>query len=147
MGTFTTPAELPELAQAASLALALLRTAKVTSWTQLVAEPQRLAKVVVDPDQVALLNRHKDTLALLRHGSPAITLAVCRTCGRFSTLSGAAASKCPMTLGCTTEPVRVSAAPRTKPPGKPDDAMDDQAPPVDAGTTPEADLLALEARP
>lgn len=128
MGTYTTP-EGPPLVQAASLALALLRAAKTPTWVQLCANPERLSKVDVDPDQLELMNAHAGPLGLLRATSPALTLAVCPACGLYTAVNSSAPSSCPLTLGCPGKPVRVTAAAKPKPPAKKSDAPTaDQSP-------------------
>jgi hypothetical protein len=109
------------LMQAASLALALLRAAKVAAWCELVAEPDRLAGVHVSSEQLDLLNTHREALGWLQVGPPLVTVAVCPDCSRITIVTGTPATTCPMTLGCNGKPVRAAAAVRWKPPAQPDE--------------------------
>ncbi|HEY8717245.1 hypothetical protein [Pengzhenrongella sp.] len=112
--TFALDPDAPPLTQAASLALALLRAAKIRTWAELVVDPAPLAAVSVTPEQMALLNTHAGALTTLRVGPPMVTLAVCPECSRFTIVSGQAATSCPLTLGCTGKPQRASTAARLK---------------------------------
>ena len=114
--TFALDPDAPPLAQAASLALALLRAAKIPTWTELVDDPAPLAAVSVSPEQLVLLNTHAGSLTSLRVGPPMVTLAVCPVCSRFTIVSGQAATTCPLTLGCNGRPQRASTAARLKAP-------------------------------
>ena len=125
--TFQTP-DGPELVQAASLALGLMRATKTSSWGELVTDAARWGDCRVTPAQAQLLDAHQGPLTLLKSGSPALTLAVCPVCNRFTVVAGAAGASCPLTLGCPGKPVRASAATRTKPAAKEVDtapALDD----------------------
>lgn len=99
-----------DLVQAASLALALMRTAKTNTWADLTTKPDQLVGVNVPPGQVDLLNRYSGPLTLLRVGPPMVTIAVCPDCGLFTVVAGMVAATCTLTLGCSGSPVRVSAA-------------------------------------
>ena len=119
MDTFTTDPDAPELAQAASLGLAMLRAAKTATWAELVADPSRLAGLTFSPAQLALVNAHGGELTFVRVGPPLVTLAVCPVCGSFTVVAGAPATTCPLTLGCPGTPARAPIATRTKPPTRP----------------------------
>lgn len=114
MRTFEIDPDTPALAQAASLALALLRTSNADTWASLVADPAPLSAVLINPGQVELLDRFAGELTALRVGPPLITLAVCPECQRYTVVSGGPATSCPMTLGCAGKPVKATFATRTE---------------------------------
>lgn len=144
MSTYEPNPDLPELARAASLALALLRATKTQSWAELVAEPSRLVGLEVDTDQVELLNRHRDALALLR-ATPATALSVCPVCGKFTVVTGTAAKKCPLTLGCPGEPVKASAATKPQDPTEPPTETDLEPEPEPGDEGPRFEVTVLVA--
>lgn len=114
MGTFENDPAAPDLAQAASLALALMRATKAKTWAAVVANPAPLAEFVIDPELAVLLNRFGGELTHLVIGPPLVTLAVCPACARWAIVSGQPATTCPMTLGCGGKPVKASIATRVK---------------------------------
>lgn len=110
---------LPELSQAANLALQMMRPAKAERITELT--PESMAKFVITDGQRAIMQKHMDVLALLhlpRSGSSSsagVTVAACDKCGRWILCStkSAAPKKCSMTLGCSGGMFKAStAAPR-----------------------------------
>lgn len=116
--SFSVDPALPPLTQAASLALALMKATKSTSWAELVADPARLDGFAVDGEQLAMLNEHRSAFGNLRVGPPLVSVAACPVCGRFTVVSGTASTTCPMTLGCKGNPVRASVAAKAKPPAR-----------------------------
>lgn len=105
---------LPELAQAANLALQMMRPAKAERIIELT--PVSMANFVISEEQRALIQKHMDVLALLhlpRSGSTSsvgVTLAACDKCGRWILCStkGAAPKRCSMRLGCTGQMFKAS---------------------------------------
>lgn len=110
---------LPELAQAANLALQMMRPAKAERITELT--PTSMTRFVISDEQRALMQKHMDVLALLhlpRSGSTSsvgVTVASCDKCGRWILCStkSAAPKRCSMRLGCSGQMFKAStAAPR-----------------------------------
>lgn len=109
----------PPLAQAVSLALSIMRTAKVTRWEQLnYAVPYEVA---LYPGQLQLLRDHAYELQYIRIGGedqetktrvPTVSLAVCPACGLWLLLDKQPPKRCQLTIGCTGEPVKASPAPK-----------------------------------
>lgn len=105
---------LPELAQAANLALQMMRPAKAERIIELT--PVSMANFVISDEQRALIQKHMDVLALLhlpRSGSTSsvgVTLAACDKCGRWILCStkGAAPKRCSMRLGCSGQMFKAS---------------------------------------
>ncbi len=92
------PADAPDPMRAVSLGLALLRTARVEAWDDLIAALRddhpavtaRLATLDLTGEDLALLDAHLGLLALIRvapasrgRGGHTVTVAVCDTCGRW----------------------------------------------------------------
>lgn len=121
MSTFDTP-DGPPLVQAASVALAFMRATQAPNWEAFVAaverDPAALGALRVTPEQLELMNAHRDAIAIMKVDSPALTLAVCPVCGRYSVVAAQPSATCNLKLGCTGKPIRVSAATKTKPAGK-----------------------------
>lgn len=122
MTTFDTP-DGPPLVRAASLALAFMRATKAPNWEAFVASVNEdpaavLGQLRVTPEQLELMNEHRDAIAMMKVDSPALTLAVCPVCSRFSIVAAQPPATCNLKLGCTGKPIRVSAAVKTKPAGK-----------------------------
>lgn len=108
---FTTPAGVPDVVAAASLALAVMQAARAERWADVVARAREIARdIALTRDQVSLLNRHAGALALLRarSGSTA-SIAACPECGRFQA-TASAVKKCLATTGCTGNMVRAMPA-------------------------------------
>ena len=110
---------------AASVAMALMRKAKVSTIDELAAAPDRIpASVRASPQVIADIERFADVLAALYvpltgvEGAPAARyLAACPVCGRWLMLSGGTPpTKCSLTLGCPGKPVKASAATAPKVP-------------------------------
>lgn len=112
MGTFVTDPSHPRAAQAAGLALALMRAAKASSWQELTGDPGRWTGLELDAEQVDLLNENGGLLTVLRLGDATVTVAVCPTCGRFSLVADTPPSTCSMTVGCAGKPVKATFARR-----------------------------------
>ena len=98
------PADAPDPVRAVSLGLALLKTARVEAWDDLIAAlrddheavTSRLATVDLTGDDLALLDAHLDLLSQIRvvpvgrgRGGHTVTVAVCDTCGRWMLSTGA----------------------------------------------------------
>lgn len=111
---------LTPLGQAVSLALSIMRAAKVTQFSQLAGEVPY--KVALLPGQLALLRDHLRVISFLRSAGmdPAgthvktVSVAICPTCNRWFQLSDSAPKTCPITLGCPGQPAKVAAADRVE---------------------------------
>jgi hypothetical protein len=129
---------LPPFAEAASLAMGLLRAAKLAVWSEFYdAEQQAMIlpwEVILTEDQLALLDIHQHLFAILRRSlpvvkdpatkaeiepaQPGVTVAVCPVCQRWIALSsGAAPARCTMRVGCGGKPVKAPAAKKVLAPG------------------------------
>lgn len=107
----------PPLAQAASLALGLMRAAKVTRWADI--GNVMPAMVELSDDEYGLILEHFEILSFLRLPSRlddgtstrTVTVAVCPTCGEWVLVStGPVPGRCEITRGCTGRPVKASVA-------------------------------------
>ena len=122
---FALPDDVPGLARAASLALAIARHCKVNSWAEFVervaAQDEQtlllLAGIEVDEADAALVHRHDHVLRLLQV-KPLVTVAVCPDCEQWVLVSGAAPTKCRVTQKCpsSAKPVKASIATKAKAP-------------------------------
>ncbi len=109
-GLLPCPEGAPDLVSAASLLLAILRTCKARSWTDLTEIPER---VVLTDEQLDLLNAHREVLAFVRYGiGQTVTVSACDTCGRWGLVGAHAPEKCWLTFGCPGTAKRASAAKR-----------------------------------
>lgn len=107
----------PPLAEAAAIALAVMRAAGVGRWVEL---GERLPDVLELTDrQHQLLADHADVLGFLRLGrrsdddtrSATVTVGVCATCGEWVLVSsGPAPTRCEMTRGCPGKQVKAAIA-------------------------------------
>lgn len=129
--SFRPDPDLPPLAQAASLALAIMRKAKVACWNDL----DQLVPWEVDllDGQLELLRDHLTEIGYLSMSRTladgtkvdGVTMCLCPSCLVWQLLAGSPAPKrCQMTSGCTGAPIRVSAAPRCEKPAAPEPAPD-----------------------
>ena len=124
------PTNAPDPVLAVSLGLALLRTARVQSWDDLIAALRgddravtaRLAAVDLTGDDLALLDAHLGLLSLIRvvpgprgRGGRTVTVAVCDTCGRWLLSTGAVPRRCRLTTGCPGVTVKAVPAKPPKP--------------------------------
>jgi hypothetical protein len=132
----------PDLVAAVALALAVMTSAKVTSWGQVgSAVPDQ---VDLTDDQVALLNAHRHLFGLIRPtvratggtpGVPGLTLAVCGSCGRWLVLvvSAAPPTSCLLTRDCSGTVWRATPAKRdTEPAPQDEPATESQFVPSDS---------------
>lgn len=119
---FTLPEDVPGLVRAAALALAVARHCKAESWADLVEQIEagdedttlRLAELIIDPADSALVAEHDPVLRLLRV-KPLLTVAVCPECEGWVLVSGAAPTRCKTTLRCPgVKPVKASIASKYK---------------------------------
>jgi hypothetical protein len=124
--------DVPEVAQAASLGLALLTEAGCDTWAEFAGESDEyrekaFKKVFITDEQADLLDKHPNVLTWLsRASSPAATIVVCPDCAQFSVTLGTTPSACRISPRCGGKPVRVTRAPREKKaaPAKTDGATD-----------------------
>ena len=121
--------EIPEISQAASIALAVMRAVKAPTWSDVDALP---ADILLSDDQIELLHRHAGVLSWLRLGergvSPMVSVAVCSTCGQWMPAGRTPiGQRCRMTAGCTGTPRKVQPAKRGAADPGPDSAADDMA--------------------
>lgn len=112
----------PPAARAASIALGLMRAAKVTRWADL--GDVLPAAVELADDEHRLLVEHVEVLSFLRLAArledgtkaPTVTVAVCPECGEWVLVSsGPAPSRCEMTRGCAGKPVKAAVATKEQP--------------------------------
>ncbi len=108
--SFETPST-PPLAQAASLALGIVRSAKVANWVQV---RDRLDEFDLNDHQRSLLALHDAVLHVVDPSPPVLTLAVCPECSGWTATSGQAPTRCKTTLGCAGKPVKAAAATKSK---------------------------------
>ena len=114
----STDPEAPPLAQAAALALGVLKAAGATRWAEL--EGVLPSTVELSAGQRKLLDDHALVVELLRlagrrdDGSrtPTVTVAVCPACSEWVLVSGPAPSRCEITFGCSGTPRKASVAKR-----------------------------------
>jgi hypothetical protein len=158
-----TKPDLPPLAEAASLTLAILQSARAARWSDLLRTGPDSApyyeiphEVVLDDRQQKLLIQFQHLLIQLRRSTQEIkdsvtgevlipatqllTVAVCPTCLRWMYLSsGSPPSRCLMSVDCGGEPVKASAATKqalgAAPPSQPEQG------------TPELEEEPLESEP
>lgn len=122
---FDVDPSLPAVARAVSLALALLKRARVCRIADLggTIPPD----VWLDAGQLALLNGHLDVLGYIRATgvcrdgaqTPTVTVAVCPDCGRWQLVAGPAPARCQLTSGCAGVPVKAPVARRRADPPVP----------------------------
>lgn len=92
----------PEVVQAAQIALIAMKAAKVHTWAEFVDKPdsQLRALVSLTADQQGILEDNRHVLPYLQV-TPLVTVAACGTCGRYGLVSSAAVpAKCGFTLRC-----------------------------------------------
>ena len=134
------PTNAPDPVRAVFLGLALLRTARVEAWDDLIAalrddDPAvtaRLAAVDLTGADLVLLDAHLGLLSLIRvvpgtrgRGGHTVTVAVCDTCDRWMLSTGAVPRRCRLTTGCPGITVKAVRAKHPKPA-----APDDDPPPT-----------------
>lgn len=124
---FALPENVPGLVRAASLALAIARHCKATSWAEfadrVAAEDEAtltlLAGIEVDQADAALVREHDHILRLL-HVKPTVSVAVCPVCEAWVLVAGTPPTKCRVTARCTGgtggvgKPVKASIATKEK---------------------------------
>ena len=122
--------DIPEAAQAAQIAMIVMRLLHVESWQQLVelsvTEDVRRT-VYLTAIQQDLIDRFAHILPMLRM-SPMVTVAACPVCGRYGLQDRRPVAKaCWFTLRCPGSPVKApateardpDAAPRARPGSSP----------------------------
>lgn len=115
--TFDTDPAGPGPAVAASLALPLLRKAKVDTWAELLGAlasgDERVLGVVgrvhLSAEQLRVLDEYPGVLSVVRL-NPSVSVAVCPVCSEWFAVDGSAPARCPMTFGCVGKPVKAAAA-------------------------------------
>lgn len=120
---YDTERTLPRLAQAVSLAFAVMDAGKAVKWEDL----NSVLPMNIDlaDDQIDLLRENEQTLVLLRYGVrdksinaqgvKTTPIVVCPVCERWMMVGTTAPASCKMTLGCPGKPVKVSAAKKMEP--------------------------------
>ncbi|MFD6093422.1 hypothetical protein ACFWGN_14990 [Oerskovia sp. NPDC060338] len=96
--TFFTPDEADPLLAAVSIALALMKVAKVDRWEQMAQIEPGL--VAISSEQQHLLAAAGNVLGYLRR-NPTVTVAKCPRCGLISFVASSVPAKCTLTRGCT----------------------------------------------
>lgn len=118
---------LPPLGQAVSLALSIMRTAKVTRWDQLAQVVPY--EVALYPGQLELLRQFAAELLFIRSSGDdetvegkvlTVSMAICPDCGLWQLLDKQPPKRCQLTIGCTGAPVKVPAAPKASIPNPED---------------------------
>jgi len=115
----TTPTA-PPGAQAASLALGILREAGARCWSDLGPGLERWPEsLCLTPEQLALLSEYSGLLGLVRFARPgsgerSVSLSVCPACGLFELTTGDWWRRCKLTRGCQGRPVKAVPAKRVK---------------------------------
>lgn len=116
-----TDPETPPATQAASLAIALCKIAKVDDWDAFEAAVELadaellglLGSIHLSPEQVQLINDHPLAVRYVGAKAPLRTVAVCDTCTQLLVVSGAGSPKrCSLTRDCKGTLHRASAATR-----------------------------------
>ena len=112
--------DIPEVAQAASVALALLTEGGAKTWAEFMNpeddtfRTKALSKVVVTDELGELLDKFPTVLTwLTRECTPASTIVVCPECSEFSVTLGTCPSSCKVTPRCEGKPIRVVRAKKT----------------------------------
>ena len=107
--TFRHHTDLPEVAQAANLALLILGAAKCSVWADLAITEHAREHLRLTRAQQELLDRHANLLPYLCR-TPIRTIFVCPTCNRFAFIDkGTAPTRCTLTLSCDGKPVKAPA--------------------------------------
>jgi len=109
---------LPPVAQAASLALVLLRKVGATDMGEfgrrVLASDKpvitSLGRIVLSEHQQELLRDHSGACALVSPGPPRRTIAVCSGCGQYLVVAGSVPSRCALSLGCQGTYAKVAPA-------------------------------------
>lgn len=109
--------DLPEVAQACSLALAVLSECSVSSWRELCDGLDKLSGTVYQKfTRLAFVGWQEEMLDDFQpefqylSTSPLQTIAVCPQCGEWLVLNSDVPKRCLMTLGCAGLPVKIAAA-------------------------------------
>lgn len=115
--TFVVDKEQPEIAQACSLALAVLGECSTPTWRDLCDGLDGLsgkaydsfAQLVFSGRQEELLDEYQPEFQYLST-TPLQTVAVCPKCEQWLVLNSDVPKRCLITLGCSGLPVKISAA-------------------------------------
>lgn len=126
-----------ELAQAASLGIAILKKTKQNTWRELLEAMEASEAHVVktfrsldlSDSQLQAITRHQEVLNLLVI-TPAAVPAICPKCGHFILVSDTVPSKCMVGSGCEGKPAKVASATAGK--GEPPEAETPAAPAAQA---------------
>lgn len=108
---FVTP-DGPRIVQAASLALAIMKTTKADWATSRQSMP---ASIVLSSEQADLLEEFSEQLLMVAPAAVEgvdrmVTIYACPECGRYGYAEGAAPKNCNLKLWCTGQMVKASAA-------------------------------------
>ena len=122
------PVDAPDSVRAVSLGLALLKSARVETWDDLVASlgaddqaAARLDGIDLTRADLELLDAHLGLLGMIRvvpgtRGSGyTVTVAICDRCGRWMLSTGAVPHRCRLTIGCAGSMVKAIPAKHPKP--------------------------------
>ena len=109
--------DMPEIAQAASVALALLIEGGAKTWAEFM-DPEddtfrakALSKVVVTDEIGELLDKFPTVLTwITRDCTPSSTIVVCPECKEFSVTLGTCPSSCKITPRCKGKPIHIARA-------------------------------------
>ncbi|MBC9927329.1 hypothetical protein [Leucobacter sp. cx-169] len=94
--------ELPELGQAAHVALLTLGATGCNTWKALVESPEVWERVLLTAEQQRLIDEHPYVLQHLQR-APLRSITVCDVCGRWALAVKAPTkgAKCTLIVGCT----------------------------------------------
>ena len=102
---------LPPVGTAVSLALGVLKHAKVRRWSDLPHFPEDLALTTGQPELLTRFAPAITHVAAAADGRPLVTVVVCTACRRWLLFArGTAPKSCPMSLDCPGEMIKVAPA-------------------------------------
>lgn len=109
------------VAEAVSLAMALLRKCKQNSWSELLSgmesgEPvaaKAMRNIDLTDEQLETIGQYVPVLELIRI-RPAATPCICPVCSAYVLVSDTKTTKCLVTTGCEGKPVKIKPASAVK---------------------------------
>ncbi len=106
----TDPDEHP-LLQASSIAVAIIKKARLEKWEDL--NGQLPTDVELTPEQFEMIRKYERELLWIRANGATAIHCVCQVCGAWTLTTGTANTKC-ITFGCDGRPVKAKTAKRKK---------------------------------